>query len=506
MGRGADPMNDRNPPTVPPFEPFPVDCLPPALRAFAVGVATANGCDGSFVAVPMLSAIASAIGGTRRARVKAQWSEPSIVWTAIVAESGSGKSPALEAVYGPLKARQREAAREWEGARGEHEAAEAAFQREHERWRKSKSDDPAPIRPEAPILRRYFTTEPTTEALAPMLRDNPRGLLVARDELGGLLGSFGMYNGAAQADESRYLEMWSGNGFAIDRRGSATIFVPRTALSIAGGIQPEILRAACIRERFASGLVPRFLFAMPPRRATYWNDAEVAHATVEGYARTFEGLYTLDFDRESSPGDPMPKEVPLDRDARGLFIRYHDEAEKRRLARGGDLAAATPKLRAYAVRIALELHFAEWAVGDRRDEPGAIGEGSMAAGIAIAEWFEVEAERVYAMIAGGVPEGETVVPWLVGWIRGRGGEVTARDLYRNLPTRYAGPAEAEAALRDLERDGFGELVNDGGGPGAPAFRFRLRPDADETPAGDTADGGCVGAGGDAARETDWGRM
>ena len=55
------------------------------------------------------------------------------------------------------------------------------------------SGKPAPGKPVEPQAVRYYTSETTTEALVVRLQQNPQGLLVARDELSGWLGSHNAY-------------------------------------------------------------------------------------------------------------------------------------------------------------------------------------------------------------------------------------------------------------------------------------------------------------------------
>ena len=52
-------------PTVPTWRPFPVDALPEPVRSFVVDGARALGCDPSYIALPLLAALAAAMG-TRR--------------------------------------------------------------------------------------------------------------------------------------------------------------------------------------------------------------------------------------------------------------------------------------------------------------------------------------------------------------------------------------------------------------------------------------------------------
>jgi hypothetical protein len=87
-----------------------------------------------------------------------------------------------------------------------------------------------------------------SEALAPILQANPRGLLLARDELAGWIGSFDRYanKGKASADSANWLSMFNAENITVDRKTGfpRTIHVPRAAVCVVGGIQPAILRRA----------------------------------------------------------------------------------------------------------------------------------------------------------------------------------------------------------------------------------------------------------------------
>jgi len=73
------------------------------------GGAKAIGCDPSYLALPLLAALAAAIGNTRRLELKRGWSAPPILWAAIVGESGTAKTPAFKLVMRPARDRQRKA-------------------------------------------------------------------------------------------------------------------------------------------------------------------------------------------------------------------------------------------------------------------------------------------------------------------------------------------------------------------------------------------------------------
>ncbi len=94
--------------------------------------------------------------------------------------------------------------------------------------------------PEAPVLRRYKSNDTTVEKLGELLRENPSGLLVMRDELVGLIASW--EREGRESERAFYLEAWNGNAsFDTDRIKRGSIFIPNLCVSIFGGIQPDKL-------------------------------------------------------------------------------------------------------------------------------------------------------------------------------------------------------------------------------------------------------------------------
>ena len=96
-------------PPVEHYRPFPVDALPGPLDAFVRTAARSMVCDPSFIALPVLAASAAAIGSTRRVVLKRGWSEPAIIWAAIIGESGTTKTPAFKLAMRPIRAQQPQA-------------------------------------------------------------------------------------------------------------------------------------------------------------------------------------------------------------------------------------------------------------------------------------------------------------------------------------------------------------------------------------------------------------
>ena len=141
--------------------------------------------------------------------------------------------------------------------------------------------------------------------------------------------------------------------------------------------------------------------------------------------------------------DPAPVDMPMTVEAKALWIQFynaHNMAEQ--ATGGGDLAAAWSKLEGYAGRLALIVHHVR-LVSDEDADFEAVDPASMAAGIALAQWFAGEAERVYAMLGGDAETDEHAE--LVDLIQQRGGRITAKELhnakskYHPLPALHATP-------------------------------------------------------------------
>ncbi|MFQ5734471.1 MAG: DUF3987 domain-containing protein, partial [Planctomycetaceae bacterium] len=349
------------------YQPFPTDTLPEPVRGFVKAGSKAIGCDPSFLALPMLTGVGAAIGTTRRLQLKCDWSVPPILWTAVVGESGTAKSPAFRQVMRPVKELQRK-------ARDQHAAELADYQLDlarHEKamaeWKRNKktTDDP-PTAPNAPLERRYIISDTTVEALAPLLLENPRGLLLIRDELNGWINSFDQYKGGkAGADAAHWLSMFSAESIIVDRKTgvSRTIFVPEAAIWVTGGIQPAILHRALGREHRESGLAARLLLCCPPRRPKRWSDTNIPSETESAIEQMLNRLYDLPAS-EGVDGKPEAVTVGLTPDAKKRFPQFVNAHGEEQVELTGDLAAAWSKLEEYAARLALVVHFIRWAADD----------------------------------------------------------------------------------------------------------------------------------------------
>ena len=458
------------------FRPFPVDALPEPIRGFVAAGARAIGCDPSYLALPLLTAIAAAIGNTRRLELKRGWSAPAILWGAIVGESGTAKTPAFRLVMRPVWERQRKALERHAEAMKENEADLARWEKDMAAWKRDKNaaSEP-PKKPDPPQAERYIVSDTTVEALAPILLANPRGLLLARDELGGWFGSFDRYagKGKAGADSANWLSMYNAESIIVDRKTGfpPTIHVPQAAVCVCGGIQPVIFQHALGIEHRESGLAARLLLTCPPRKAKQWTEADIDPSMEAKLVLLFDRMHELQ-PLADNDGKYRPALVRLSADAKAAWKAYYNAHAIEQADLTGDTAAAWSKLEEYAARLALVLHFTRWAAGDPNlTEPGTVDAASMNAGITLAKWFKHEALRVYAMLDESDTERDE--RRLVDLIGRKGGTVTAREVQQGCRW-LRGPGAAEAALEELAKAGRGIWEQSAAGQrGHPTRRFKL---------------------------------
>ena len=473
---------ERAPVAIEAGQPFPVAALPGVVGEYVCAAAAAIGCDPSYIALPLLGCMARAIGNKRVIRLKRTWTEPAIIWAAIIGKSGTHKTPALQAAMRFLDRSQAASIIAHIEALATFEQEKACYDRDYAAWKRLKNTtEPPPWAPVEPVCVRYVTTDTTIEALVAMLAAQFDGLLVSRDELAGWLGGIAEYKGGRGSDLGHWLACWSAVPLTIDRKTGAVkmLHIPRAAVSIVGGIQPGVLRTAIGQEHMQDGLCARLLMAMPEPRQVKWSEAIVDPPTEAAMQGVFDRLLALE-PAADEEGHPAPFALPFTPEAKKVWVAYYDRHRAELVELDDDLAAAWSKLEAYTARFALIFQLCAWAAGEASGE--AVDQSSVEAAIMLSDWFGSEARRVYGLFSEAAADREERE--LVELVDRKGGSLTARELMRSS-RRYPTSADAEAALNQLARSGRGRWEPMPAGPrgGKPTRVFRTvdTVDVDETP-------------------------
>jgi hypothetical protein len=440
-------------PTEHQYVPFPVDVLPQTIRQYVEVCAKAIGCDPSYLVLPLLPALAAMIGNTRVIQLKRGWVEYPILWTAIVGESGTMKTPAYETVMRPLQRLQVDAMSTYEDERADFDNQIIKYDAELAAWKKRPTDQP-PERPDEPQPARIIVGDATIEALVPLLIVNSRGLLLASDELSGWLASFDRYrSGGGGGDAAFWLSLHRAQPVIVDRKTGPmkTQMVGRVAVSLTGGIQPETLSRQLGVEHRENGLAARLLFAYPPRRPKVWTDSDIPPEIEAQIEQIFERLRELK--SQSTLDGDEPVILNLTSSAKAMWVEFYNKHAQDQMEMNGELAAAWSKLEGYAARFALIIHLTRWAAEDPNlESEDLIDQVSLEAGVTLSRWFGHEARRIYARLSES-DEGRNRRR-LVEQIQAKGGSISGSELVR-ASRMFASVSSAEAALDRLVESGIG---------------------------------------------------
>ncbi len=471
---------------------FPVQVLPRTLRRFVEEAAASIGCPPEFIAVPMLPTLGAAIGNSRVLEAKGSYTESAVLYTAIVGDIGTSKTPAYNLATAPARRKQEELGREYREAVADYE--------------RELREDFSIASTQEPVYRRTVVQDTTVEALVERLAENPRGLLVSNDEISGWVRSMDQYKGGNKGNDRQFwLSLWSSVSVTVDRKGRRDpLMVPRPFVGIAGGIQPGILTE--IKNNREDGLLDRFLFAYPAPMSTRWSDSEVSEETMAAYQRIYEELYGLGMDTDEN-GVPSPIHATFMPEAKQTFEEAYNALceEMEHPDFPAYLRGPWSKMRGYLLRLSLIIGMANVAEYTSR-KPGdfsdllktvaVITERHVKAAVALVEYFKAHARRVYAKLHDhqkdrtdrarsnsnpGADKGTDLAQYLVQFLRDRGGywEGTTSELYAICQDQFVcdlpgGVNAFGKVIRRIDGDQSNDLILRGGHRGKqPILKLSL---------------------------------
>lgn len=479
--------------------------LPDALREWVMDEADRMPCPPDFIAATAMVELGATIGARCAIKPKSRddWLIVPNLWGGNVGLPSAKKSPAIGAALKPLDRLIALAMEAYQADMEAFESAKVVFEAKKEaieRRIKTAAKDAKKGNvesvakelqahrqeaPQSPILRRYKTNDTTIEKLGELLRENPTGLLVLRDELVGLVASW--EREGREGERAFFLEAWNGDAsFDTDRIGRGSIFIPNLCVSIFGGIQPDKLTAYLEQAAHAlakDGMLQRFqLLVYPDHRAWEWRDRfPVKDARLRVY-QVFEVLVDFDpMEWGASPPDAFAKfpHFRFDEEAQEIFIEWSTELHRSKLPAEDNpiIAQHLTKFDKLFPALALILHLIECADTEQR---GAVTKAAALRAAAWCDYLEAHARRCYGLLA---DDGLRAAQALADKVRnGRLSDgFTARDVRRNQ-WRYLTTDEAvNAALDWLEDEGWlrGFRDSKGQASGKSPLRYAINPKANK---------------------------
>lgn len=462
---------------------FPIEAFGPAWARWIEAAAEAASAPPDYVGVPLLAAASSLIGHARWAEATPGWREPPHIWAGVVGDSGSSKSPGADCLLRDVlpEIEQRmlgdfpERLREWRAQAEASKAREETWQRDVKAAQKNGNapplppDENLPAEPQAPRLRQ---SDVTIERVATLMASAaPKGLLIVRDELSGWLLGLNAYNDSGRAF---WLEAYGGRPYRVERQKSPEpIVVPRLAVAVTGGTQPEKL-SQMFRDA-DDGLLARFVWAWPdPLPFRLGRGAPESGWAIDALDR----LRLLDLLQPEQPGlAPHPMMIPLAPGAVAMMEAFGREMQDMQVNSGGLMRSCYGKARGLALRLSLCLEMLRWcADAGMTPPPTEIGEPAFAAACDfVADYFMPSAERVYGDAA--ATQAERNAATLARWVaREKPEEVHVRRMQREVRLPGLTTAETIHAAAAVLVDADWLRVPDGSGTaGRPKASYLVNP-------------------------------
>ncbi len=458
---------------LPEVELFPLDVLPLPARDFAEAVARSVSCPVDYPAVAILAAASGLIGHSTSLLIKPGYFAPASLYAAIVGGASAGKSPALRAALAPLSCVAQELHEEW--------------RQEMDSWNETAKEEKGP----KPNPRRIMTTDPTTEALGPILRDNPRGLTLTPDEMTKWVLSMDQYKAGRGGDRPFYLSAWAGEAVFIDRAKNMgePIAVPHPFLTVIGGMTPGMLSTLPEGRGRDDGFIARLLFSFPDPPRRVYSEEGVPDAVASSWADLARSLWLRPM--RDQDGKLCPRVVYMADDAKREWAEWCRAHYKEQEADGfsDDLEGPWGKLEAYAARLALILHLLELAAdptGKNPDDPPDLHRRTITDAARLITYFKSHCLRVQAAMGDRCDDGGDDVRALLRWIvRNNLDSFSTRDIDRNFNRFKHDEASRDDALAWLTDHNIIKPQSPPPSPGRsgrkPAPAYDVNPDLRNNP-------------------------
>ncbi|MEL6143179.1 MAG: DUF3987 domain-containing protein, partial [Bacteroidota bacterium] len=332
---------------------FPVDCFPPRLEEFIKGYMKVYDVSADHYGLCMLVAGGAALGNSVRIDDRGT-DHPPVIYGTLVDRPGSGKTPTLNTILRPFVKREMELRKEY------------ALKLLEARQEFANTGKEIVVPKPEQVLYNDFTLE----SLVDGLQASPRGILAYHDEIEGFLSSMDRYRSGKGGDGPFWLSAHTGAPYKNNRRNrERPVFLPRVFCPFVGGIQPGLLNRFGDENRESSGFLARILFSIPDRshKQPYHNDRPApGHAQhwerVIGYLFQVQPKEMLDAKDEFADPVVEPHTIQMSKGARDLYAAFFNGLASRVNTCEDETEHSTlVKFETHTLRIALVLHFLDWA-------------------------------------------------------------------------------------------------------------------------------------------------
>ena len=372
---------------------FPLEIFPKAIRDIIEALEEYENYNVDFTSASFLTVFAAAMGNAWSVRFMTGWVSRPIIYMVLVGSPSCGKTPPLQQAVAPLLKLD-----------GEYDMIYCKEMETYRRWErmsaKQREKHSLPEEMKMPQRKCHVVVDSTVEALIGALRDNPRGVLIYKDEIDSLLSNFNRYN---SSDEGYFLSLFSGTPFKYSRKSNNEhIFLANPYCSIIGTTQPGRLGEQFGGKRMMNGFSSRFLKVYPEiDKMPSWNDTAMPDGVLEEWERIIRKVVTVTPSTDQE-GKATSIELLFSQEAKLRVIQWKDEVNNKAYAETDSDAvrALCGKLETYLVRFCLVIQIMHCICGESGMDK--IEPGTAELAIRLTEYFRNMESRIAPEIETGI--------------------------------------------------------------------------------------------------------
>ena len=262
---------------------FPIEVFPVQIQSIITDYNRYIHYPIEFTSASILAITSVTIGNTTV--LKHLWNTTAVLAFIMVQDRGFKKSHPMRDIFQPLFDKE-------ERWTNEYNIQLEKYRHEIEEYKTAKRlKQEHGEEPKAPISKRITVQRFTPEALVKIHYNNPRGLIVWSDEAKEWFGTFNQYNKGAE--EQMWIVFLNGGRFLGDTIKNGNYHLPKTFVSILGGIQPDEFKSF-IKENTMNGLVDRICYFYPKYlKKQEWPTEEMPQHSIDQWVNIYDSLYNM---------------------------------------------------------------------------------------------------------------------------------------------------------------------------------------------------------------------
>lgn len=368
---------------------FPVSIFPDVISDLIQELKDYEGFPVEFSSGSILVAFATAIGTNTQLKFKEKFTVMANIYCMLCGNPGSSKTHPIKALFEPI----------WEKQKMYYEDYLKQME-QYSFFESTSKQNKEPLSGNTKPKPRLITLDNfTLEILLLRLSENPCGITVVVDELLSFFDNMNRYNSSG-SDSETYNSLWSNYPLRVDRKTTDSFYIPPTAVSIFGTIQPAVLENVFSKGKDKNGLAARFLFIMPEGLLPVkWSNIDTSHDLYKKYSQAIHKLLDAEHHIDEN-GILIPNFLKFTKEASERIIKWQSSEDEyfgeSLIEMGSSYYEAFRKLDTYALRFALILHMIYVSV--ENENLNGIGIRAVENAILLVSYFKKEVIKVHNLL------------------------------------------------------------------------------------------------------------